>query len=68
MIKHDEIYYKERKPKPDLGFINNFKRFLWDPERKSLLGRNAEQWGKCKFLMNKLKNLNKIILMIYYRH
>ncbi|OXU23803.1 hypothetical protein TSAR_004511 [Trichomalopsis sarcophagae] len=45
MIKHDEEYYRQRKPQPDLGAINNFKRFLWHPERRAFLDRTAQEWG-----------------------
>ncbi|XP_011502903.1 PREDICTED: sodium/potassium-transporting ATPase subunit beta-like [Ceratosolen solmsi marchali] len=52
MIKHDEMYYNERKPVPNLGVFKNFQRFLWNPEKKSLLGRNKEEWAQvCVFYM-----------------
>lgn len=46
MIKNGEEYYRQRKPQPDLGAINNFKRFLWDPDRRAFLDRTAQEWGK----------------------
>ncbi|XP_058808801.1 sodium/potassium-transporting ATPase subunit beta-like [Phymastichus coffea] len=44
LIKHDEEYYRQRKPQPDLGVIENFKRFLWDSQRRAFLDRTAQEW------------------------
>ncbi|XP_076674471.1 sodium/potassium-transporting ATPase subunit beta-1-like isoform X2 [Andrena cerasifolii] len=46
IILHDEAYYASRIPRPDLGPIRNFMRFIWDNERKALLDRTAREWGQ----------------------
>ncbi|RLU20858.1 hypothetical protein DMN91_007472 [Ooceraea biroi] len=43
-ILHDEEYYRSRIPEPDLGPVQNFMRFVWNPDRKTVLGRTAQEW------------------------
>ncbi|KAH0954393.1 hypothetical protein HN011_008595 [Eciton burchellii] len=45
IILHDEAYYKSRVPEPDLGPLENFVRFIWNPDRKTVLGRTGKEWG-----------------------
>lgn len=49
-LKHDEKYYRSRKPKPDLGTVENFKKFVWDPERRAFLDKTRREWGNRKFI------------------
>ncbi|XP_020297868.1 sodium/potassium-transporting ATPase subunit beta-1-like [Pseudomyrmex gracilis] len=44
VILHDEEYYESRKPEPDLGPVRNFLRFVWNPQRRTLLGRKGKEW------------------------
>lgn len=44
-ILHDEEYYRSRIPEPDLGAVQNFLQFVWNPERKQVLGRTGKEWG-----------------------
>ncbi|XP_046597506.1 sodium/potassium-transporting ATPase subunit beta-2-like [Neodiprion lecontei] len=44
LILHDDNYYESRKPQPDLGPVKNFKRFIWNPENKSVLDRTCKSW------------------------
>ncbi|KAJ8680605.1 hypothetical protein QAD02_016392 [Eretmocerus hayati] len=44
MIKHDEAYYRSRKPQKDQGRVKNFSRFIWDPDTKTFLGRTPQEW------------------------
>ncbi|XP_014204377.1 sodium/potassium-transporting ATPase subunit beta-2-like [Copidosoma floridanum] len=44
VIRHDDNYFRARKPKPDLGVLQNFKLFVWDPERKAIFDRTAREW------------------------
>ncbi|XP_043258550.1 sodium/potassium-transporting ATPase subunit beta-like [Colletes gigas] len=46
VILHDDQYYESRKPRPDLGLLGNFSRFVWDNERKAFLDRTAKEWGQ----------------------
>ncbi|XP_054007415.1 sodium/potassium-transporting ATPase subunit beta-1-like [Hylaeus anthracinus] len=46
VILHDHDYYESRKPRPDLGPLKNFLRFVWDKERKTFLDRTAKEWGQ----------------------
>ncbi|XP_071635761.1 sodium/potassium-transporting ATPase subunit beta-1-like [Temnothorax longispinosus] len=45
VIPHDDEYYQNRIPEPDLGALQNFLRFVWNPERKQLLGRSGKEWA-----------------------
>ncbi|XP_029172766.1 sodium/potassium-transporting ATPase subunit beta-1-like [Nylanderia fulva] len=44
-ILHDEEYYRSRIPEPDLGALRNFVRFVWNPDRKQVLGRTGKEWA-----------------------
>nr|XP_031834331.1 sodium/potassium-transporting ATPase subunit beta-1-like [Nomia melanderi] len=46
VILHDQQYYENRKPQPDLGAFQNFLRFIWNKERKAFLDRTAKEWGQ----------------------
>ncbi|KAK1133550.1 hypothetical protein K0M31_011354 [Melipona bicolor] len=46
VILHDEEYYRSRIPRPDLGPLRNFLRFVWDHDRKAFLDRTAKEWGQ----------------------
>ncbi|XP_011309901.1 sodium/potassium-transporting ATPase subunit beta-1-like isoform X2 [Fopius arisanus] len=45
MILHDEAYYESRRPVEDLGTLGNFKRFIWNPQKRAFLDRTAKEWG-----------------------
>jgi len=47
VILHDDEYYRNRIPEPDLGAFRNFLRFVWNPDRRQLLGRSGKEWGNC---------------------
>ena len=47
VILHDDEYYRSRIPEPDLGALKNFMRFVWNPDRRTLLGRSGKEWGNC---------------------
>jgi len=63
MILHDEAYYKSRVPETDLGPLENFVRFIWNPERKTVLGRTGKEWGNYLNIFPKLKMLVKNFLI-----
>ncbi|XP_046833291.1 sodium/potassium-transporting ATPase subunit beta-1-like [Vespa crabro] len=46
IILHDETYYKERRPQPDLGPVKNILRFIWNNEKKTFFDRTAREWGE----------------------
>ncbi|XP_048511001.1 sodium/potassium-transporting ATPase subunit beta-2-like [Athalia rosae] len=46
LILHDEAYYERRKPQPDLGAVDNFKRFVWNPNKRSFLDKTLEGWAQ----------------------
>ncbi|KAK9303753.1 hypothetical protein QLX08_004633 [Tetragonisca angustula] len=46
VILHDEEYYRSRIPRPDLGPLRNFLRFVWDHDRKAFLDRTVKEWGQ----------------------
>lgn len=54
VILHDEEYYRSRIPRPDLGPLRNFLRFVWDHDRKAFLDRTAKEWGitVCTYIEN----------------
>lgn len=41
----DDLSSKEESPKT-ISRLQKFKNFLWNPEQKSVLGRNSLSWGK----------------------
>ncbi|XP_036145231.1 sodium/potassium-transporting ATPase subunit beta-1 isoform X2 [Monomorium pharaonis] len=45
VILHDDEYYRNRVPEPDLGALRNFRRFVWNPDRRQLLGRSGKEWA-----------------------
>ncbi|XP_011064278.1 PREDICTED: sodium/potassium-transporting ATPase subunit beta-1-like [Acromyrmex echinatior] len=49
VILHDDEYYQNRIPEPDLGAFHNFLRFVWSPDRKQLLGRTGKEWALLGF-------------------
>ncbi|KAM0727193.1 Sodium/potassium-transporting ATPase subunit beta-1 [Formica fusca] len=49
VILHDEEYYRSRIPEPDLGAFRNFLRFVWNPERRQILGRTGKEWALLGF-------------------
>lgn len=75
IILHDEAYYASRIPRPDLGPIRNFMRFIWDNERKAFFDRTAREWGNINgdirysffsiFLYSKLSFNNFAITLTY---
>lgn len=67
IILHDEIYYKKRRPQPDLGPVKNFLRFIWNDEKRTFFDRTAKEWGKniiylCALLFF---NYNVILLKLF---
>ncbi|KMQ90495.1 sodium potassium-transporting atpase subunit beta-1 [Lasius niger] len=48
-ILHDEEYYRNRIPEPDLGALQNFLRFVWNPDRRQVLGRSGKEWALLGF-------------------
>ncbi|KAG5317922.1 AT1B2 ATPase, partial [Acromyrmex heyeri] len=49
VILHDDEYYQNRIPEPDLGAFRNFLRFVWSPDRKQLFGRTGKEWALLGF-------------------
>ncbi|XP_063974109.1 sodium/potassium-transporting ATPase subunit beta-1-like [Diachasmimorpha longicaudata] len=45
MISHNEAYYESRRPIQDLGAVGNFKRIIWNPEKRAFLDRTAKEWA-----------------------
>nr|CAD7578293.1 unnamed protein product [Timema californicum] len=37
----------ERKPQPNFGLWKSFLRFLWNPEKRTILSRTKKDWGLC---------------------
>jgi len=48
----DDIYeFPYRKPE-ELGWIESWKKEMWNPETRQVLGRTGKSWGKfmyCKY-------------------